>query len=47
MSSAVKLVPTSSLKVSVKVTSPVAVVPGTLSVMATVGGVLSTGAFVS
>ena len=40
-SSAVKLVPTSSLKVNVKVTSPVAVAPPASSVMATVGGVTS------
>jgi hypothetical protein len=44
MSSAAKLVPTSSLKVKVKVTAPVAVAPASLSVMATVGGVVSVGA---
>ena len=50
MSSVVKLVPTSSLKVKVKVTSPLAVVPLTLLETATVGGVVSvttTGVVVS
>ena len=42
MSSLVKLVPTSSLKAKVKVTSPVATSPSTSSVMVAVGAVVST-----
>ncbi len=41
MSSAVKLAPTSSLKVKVNVTGPLAVSPAALLVMSTVGGVAS------
>jgi hypothetical protein len=43
-SSAVKLVPTSSLKLKVKVTSPVATASATLSVMVITGPVVSAGA---
>jgi len=41
ISSAVKLVPTSSLKVKVNVTGPVAVSPAALLVISTAGGVVS------
>ena len=43
MSSAVKLLPTSSLKVKVKVTAPVAVAAASLSLMATDGATVSGG----